>query len=152
MFQSFTKVMRYTVRCCFSFSALRERRNRSQKSWKSGLSIALSESRVEASTETYSCVTGCSEVISSANWAFVTRKVLMCRLCSSAIISLMRGYIIGSPVQLNRKKLLLIRIAKCHSKNPIPSCQCVYMISYYIISYHTQQSSHRQGIMHNAAR
>ena len=102
--------------------------NRSQKSPKSGLSIAFKESFVAASTLTYNCkgetrilsftsisitnhefnleshktwVIGFSDLIFSGNCAFVTRKVEILLLCSSSTSAFIPGYIIGSPTRDN---------------------------------------------------
>ena len=71
----------------------------SQKSLKRGLSMAFKDSLVDASTDTYSCVTGSSCAILSGNCAFVTKKEDIRRSCSSFNIWLMCGYMIGSPTR-----------------------------------------------------
>jgi hypothetical protein len=67
MFHDFTKVSLYTVLCCLVRMRVKERVNLSQKSLNNGLSIALSESFVAASTETYNWVTGSKRSIHSGN-------------------------------------------------------------------------------------
>mmetsp|Transcript_3527 Transcript_3527/g.9578 ORF Transcript_3527/g.9578 Transcript_3527/m.9578 type:complete len:255 (+) Transcript_3527:317-1081(+) len=96
-----TSVSRYTVRCCLSCRLRRLRVKRSQKSLKSGRSMALSSSGLAASTETYSCVMGRSASILSGNWALVTRKVEMRRRCRPSHSALISGYMMGSPTRLS---------------------------------------------------
>mmetsp|Transcript_38395 Transcript_38395/g.80492 ORF Transcript_38395/g.80492 Transcript_38395/m.80492 type:complete len:212 (-) Transcript_38395:167-802(-) len=99
MLKPLTSVSRKTVRCRRRASASMHARNRGQKSWKRGRSMALSSAALDASMDTYSWVQGTRVSIWSGNWALVTRKEEMPSACSMPRNALICGYRIGSPTR-----------------------------------------------------